>query len=148
MSTSPTTTPSNTSSRRRKPLLVGVAVAVAVLGLVLGGRALVRNHYLESRSYPSVAAVPPHNGVFVVPAWAPADSTDITINAQTQGKGRSITLTSRTALTGCRPTPSPRADPVPDLHLSHRLRTAAGDRCEQWFVIRDNTTVYGWEAYS
>lgn len=127
-----------------------VSLVVTALGVaaVLGARAVYADHYEESRHYASAAAVPTHNGVFALPEWAPADATDITLRAQTQGRGRSTTLTSSRGLgDSCRPAPAPEADPVPALDLPDGVRSGPGQRCGTWFVAREGAAVYAWEAY-
>jgi hypothetical protein len=131
------------------PLLIGLLVTALLIAAVLIGRAALRSHYEESRRYADAAAIPAHNGLFVLPPWAPRDAKDIRINVQTQGKGISLTFT--TAAPGlaapCAPTPAPKRGPVPDLRMSDGVRHAAGHRCEQWFVARAGSTVWAWTPY-
>ncbi len=131
-----------------RQLAVGIGVTALGIGVVLGVRSAYTDHYEESRHYDSVLAVPSHNGVFALPDWVPDDASDITVNAQTRGLGRSITLTSREDLArGCSPAPAPVSDPVPSLDLPDAVRSSPGDRCGDWFVARSGTAVTAWEAY-
>ncbi len=131
-----------------RPLVVGLVVTAIGIAAVLGLRAVYTDHYEETRHYASAAAIPSPNGVFVLPSWAPDDATDITFHVQTQGHGRSIVLTTSAGRAqGCRPAPAPSADPVPALDLPGDLRSSPGERCDRWFVAREGTALYAWEAY-
>lgn len=142
----------DTPSRSRAPLwpvLIGVLATALLIVAVLVGRQALRSHYEESRHYADAGAIPAHNGLFVLPPWAPDDAKNITINVQTQGKGQSMAFTTgKPDLTAqCVSTPAPKQGPVPSLHLSDDVRHSAGRRCAQWFVTRDGSTVWAWTPY-
>jgi hypothetical protein len=143
----------DTSAPRRRaygPVLIAVLATAALIVAVLIGRQALQRHYEESRHYANAAAIPAHNGLFVLPPWAPDDAKDITINVQTQGKGRSLTFTvgGKPYVPGqCAVTPAPKHGPVPGLHLSGPVRHGAGHRCAEWFVVRDASTVWAWTPY-
>ncbi|HET6504277.1 MAG TPA: hypothetical protein VFG87_26300 [Amycolatopsis sp.] len=142
-----------TTSRRSRTKIWSVVIAVAVTALlivaVLIAQQALRSHYEESHHYDNAAAIPAHNGLFVLPPWAPGDATNITINVQTQGKGRSLTFTTATPTlpAQCVAASAPKQDPVPTLALSDHVRDSAGYRCAEWFVARDGSTVLAWTPY-
>lgn len=146
MSSSSTSPERPTSPRSRRPLVIGVLVTVAAIAVVLIGRTLVISHYEESRSYAAAASIPARNGLFVLPGWAPDDARDLTIHVQTQGKGRSLELTtaSTTMPAGCLATPRPDVDPIPGLDDNPG---GDGYRCGEWFVVRDGHRLAAWTAY-
>lgn len=142
----PRSSGSRALGRALRPVLLGVTIVVVVIIAVLTGRTLLEKHYEESRSYQNLAAIPAHNDLFVLPAWAPSDATDITINVQTKGKGRSFQLA--TASTGipkdCQQAVMPNVKPVPALSLHVK---DSGYRCNEWFAILDGKRLSAWTAY-
>lgn len=132
------------------PVLIGVVLTALVIGGLVVGRQALRSHYEESHHYDNAAAIPAHNGLFVLPPWAPHDARNITINVQTQGKGQSMTFTTGKAKLAaqCVPTSAPKHGPVPSLDLSKDVRHSAGQRCGEWFVVRAGSTIWAWTPYT
>jgi hypothetical protein len=141
----------HTGSPVRPARLIGTLVVVMalVIAAVVAARSMLGNRYEETRTYADVSDIPPHNGLFVLPTWAPTDARDIHIHVQTQGKGRSLSFATSTAdlPAGCRATSRPKGRPVPDIGMQEAATQPSGYRCGEWFFVRDGDTVLGWTAY-
>lgn len=136
-------------SRRSKLVAATISGLVLTTGAYVGISRVITDHYVESQEFATVADAPAHNGVFNLPAWVPADATDITMTAQTQGGGRTLVMSTAAAeASGCEPAlKAPDRDPAVDLDLPGGVRESDGQRCDTWHIVHQGERTYAWTAY-
>ena len=129
--------------------IIVIGIAVGIFGALSGCGVSDRLSHEETRHFDARADAPTKGMIaFAMPEWVPADARDITMDVQTQGKGKNLSLRSDTAelasrcesqtsATTQKPIPEPQGWPT-------TVQTEAGAQCGEWRVVVAGERLYAW----